>query len=202
MLGDLKQIADRSLIRKILDTAGAIKSTAEIWQPISKTEKSIIQAKIIRTTEQEMLFASRSNLEKIRPTQICYCYLESSKTVFKSSINFLSQHKIALDIPDYLIHKEQRKIPRIDIASENQTIYFEFGSLGFSGKVSPHAGKVLNYSHKGIAFRVARLISTSLEVGDTISCHLPSMQKRPKLGIVKHLNYLNEKHLSIGLEFI
>lgn len=202
MYGDIQQITDPVVILKVLKNAESGKFQGEIWQPISATKKRVFDVKILRLTPDELFFYSQKDLSELDQDKLCYCFIADKMTVFKSKINFLSEYKLSLTIPDQIIQREQRKWVRSEAMNHDERLLYQYGKQRFSNKGAPHSAQILNYSEAGIAIKLTTQSTRILNIGDSLSCQLPYSDNTTKIGVIRHLSPMSDTHIIVGLEFL
>ncbi len=202
MTADLRKIKNPVLVQEVLDEITQKKMYTEVWQPIGSNRKLILEAKILRLTPYELFLVSKSSFEKFDATIPTYCHIPQKLTVFKSEINFLSKFKMALNYPDYLIHKELRELERKDIMKFKYTVSYKFGLNNLKLTEPGHGARLINYNSKGLALQVSKAIIQNFYLGDHLSLKIPGQQPIVRNGEIKHITPTDNNHVTLGLQLL
>lgn len=204
----MQKLIRKTKITKVIEDIAKERASLQLWQNKEGESRKTNTGYTLRfdRSKKEIIFTSKEKKFDFDLGKVIYCFWEESLMIFKAKVIFMSEYKLAVKIPDYIMTKEKRNSERIDVAKDKLVVNYHLGSRTKStNELFPFSTNLLDLSNGGIALLVKVANISKFHVGDQLTLKLPQQNNEIFEGRITHisksLTSLFEGEYSVGVAF-
>jgi hypothetical protein len=209
MKHNMIKVIRRSKIEKVLEELAKDRSSLQLWQNKDDESRKTNTVHTLRfdKNKKEVVFTSKEKKFDFDYEKVLYCFWEGSSMIFKTRISFMSEFKLAVSLPDYLMTKEKRRDPRTDFSRNEQSIHYHLGvSTDTTHEVFPFSSKILDFSEGGVGLLVNLANISKFHIGDNLTLKIPINDNQIVEGRVTHITKpvpsISATDYNVGISFV
>lgn len=199
---EMQKVDDPLKVGSIMDNMYYSKEKIYLWQEKRGILRKTHSCRIMRIDKYrgELIFsADQKNFEFDRTDEL-YCLWESEVMAFKTHVEFMSDFKMAVKIPKFIMTKEKRTLGRVECLTNKVNLTFEYGyDPNKSYSILKNSVSVFDYNHKGISLRVPAASINKFSPGDMLTMKLPFLGHKLVVGKVKHISKFDQQTFKVGI---
>jgi hypothetical protein len=209
MKNNMIKVIKKSKINRVLEELAKDRTAIQLWQNKEDESRRVNIGHTLRfdKSKKEVIFTSKKKKFNFDFEKSLYCFWEDSLMIFKTRISFMSEFKLAVMIPEYLMTKEKRKHPRMDVSKDDENVHYHLGECtDATHELFPFSSKVLDISKEGIGLLVNLANISKFHMGDRLTLKIPQDNNQIVEGRIVHItkptSVVSSTEYSVGLTFI